>query len=124
LELDAACAHAKLPELVAEVLQILAEFRDHPVTSAELDKAKNRYLCDLEAGFDDIDGLCGWFGGTELFFRPYSHEERVRRMERVTAEEVLQVARRVLRADRLTAVAVGALERPTARKVQKLLSGF
>jgi predicted Zn-dependent peptidase len=124
LELDAACAHTKLPELVAEVLQILAEFRDKPVSPAELEKAKNRYLCDLEAGFDDIDGLCGWFGGTELFFRPYSHEERVRRMERVTAEEVKRVAQRVLRADRLTAVAVGALERPTARKVQRLLSAF
>jgi hypothetical protein len=30
----------------------------------------------------------------------------------------------VLRGERLTAVAVGALERPTARKVQKLLDGF
>jgi predicted Zn-dependent peptidase len=124
LEMDAACAHAKLPELVAEVLKILSEFRDQLVTPAELEKAKNRYLCDLEAGFDDIDGLCGWFGGTELFFRPYSHEERVRRMERVTAEEVRKVAQRVLRKDRITAVAVGALERPTARKVQRLLSDF
>ena len=38
---------------------------------------------------------------------------------RVTVEEVRNVARRVLRKDRLTAVAVGALERPTARKVQR-----
>ena len=36
-------------------------------------------------GFDDLDGLCGWFGGTELFFRPYSHVERARRVQRVTA---------------------------------------
>jgi predicted Zn-dependent peptidase len=124
LELDAACAHPKLPDLLAEVLTILGEFRTDLVTPGELDKAKHRYLFDLEAGFDDLDGLCGWFGGTELFFRPYSHEERVRRMEKVTAEEVRRVARRVLRPDRLTAVAVGALERATARKVQRLLSDF
>jgi predicted Zn-dependent peptidase len=124
LELDAACAHAKLPDLVSEVLTIAGEFRKELVTPGELEKAKNRYLCDLEAGFDDIDGLCGWFGGTELFFRPYSHEERVRRMERVTAEEVRRVAQRVLRPERLTAVAVGALERSTARKVQRQLRAF
>jgi predicted Zn-dependent peptidase len=124
LELDAACAHPKLPDLLAEILGIIAEFRTELVTPAELDKAKRRYLFDLEAGFDDLDGLCGWFGGTELFFRPYSHEERVRRMEKVTAEEVRRVARRVLRPDRLTAVAVGALESSDARKVQRLLRRF
>ena len=124
LELDAACAHAKLPELLTEVIKIISEFREELVTPAELDKAKRRYLFDLEAGFDDLDGLCGWFGGTELFFRPYSHEERVRRMDRVTIKEVRKVARRVLRPDRLTAVAVGALESATARKVQRLLRGF
>jgi predicted Zn-dependent peptidase len=124
LELDAACAHPKLPDLLAEVLRIIGEFRNDLVTPAELDKAKRRYLFDLEAGFDDLDGLCGWFGGTELFFRPYSHEERVRRMEKVTAEEVRKVAGRVLRPDRLTAVAVGALEAATARKVQRLLRQF
>jgi predicted Zn-dependent peptidase len=124
LEVDAACAHPKLPDLLGEILRIIGEFRTDLVTPAELDKAKSRYLFDLEAGFDDLDGLCGWFGGTELFFRPYSHEERVRRMEKVTAAEVRRVARRVLRADRLTAVAVGALERATARKVQRLLRSF
>jgi hypothetical protein len=48
------------------------------VAPDELEKAKRRYSGDLEAGFDDLDGLCGWFGGTELFFRPYSHVERAR----------------------------------------------
>jgi predicted Zn-dependent peptidase len=124
MEIDAACAHAKLPELVAEVLQILSEFRDAPVTSDELDKAKHRYLCDLEAGFDDIDGLAGWFGGTELFFRPYSHAERVRRMARVTAADVRTVARRVLRRQRLNAVALGALDRRESGQVRRLLEAF
>ena len=84
--------------------------------------ADRQWMLNLRV--DDLDGLCGWFGGTELFFRPYSHEERVRRMDRVTIEEVRKVARRVLRPDRLTAVAVGALESATARKVQRLLRSF
>jgi predicted Zn-dependent peptidase len=123
-EIDGACAHAKLPELMEEVLTILGEFRDKLVSPEELDKAKRRYWGDLEAGFDDLDGLCGWFGGTELFFRPYSHEERYRRMERVTADQVRAVARRVLRPERITAAAVGALDRKAANRVRTLLKSF
>src|SRR5262249_25151216 len=122
LEIDAACAHAKLPELVTEVLEILRELRDGTVTTDELDKAKHRYLGALECGFADIDGLAGWFGGTELFFRPYSHAERVRRMARVTAADVRAAARRVLRRERLSAVAVGALSRREAATVKRLIS--
>ncbi len=124
LEVDAACAHAKLPELVTEILAILAEIRTLPVTAAELGKAKRRYLRDLEAGCDDIDSLAGWFGGTELFYRPYSFAERVRRMERVTADDVRRVARRVLRRERLTTVALGPLARSEARRVRRLFEGF
>src|SRR5207237_3701469 len=43
LEIDAACAHAKLPDLVNEALAILSSFRDRPVSDAELDKAKRRF---------------------------------------------------------------------------------
>ena len=92
VEIDAACSPENLAPLVAEILSILRELPTMPVPAAELEKAKRRYIGDLEAGFDDLDGLCGWFGGTELFFRPYSHVERARRVQRVTAEDVQAVA--------------------------------
>jgi len=82
LEIDAGCAHAKLPELVNEGLSILAHFRDEPVSEAELDKAKRRFRADLEACYDDLDSLCGWFGGTELYARPRSQEQRARELDR------------------------------------------
>jgi hypothetical protein len=51
----------------------------------------------------------GWFGGTELFRPPEGFAERIARMEAVTADGVLGVARRVLRRDGLVACAVGPL---------------
>ena len=92
--------------------------------AAELEKAKRRYMGDLEAGFDDLDGLCGWFGGTELFFRPYSHVERARRVQRVRSEDVQAVARRVFSPERLTAVAVGPQRPGIAAEVRRLLTKF
>ena len=67
LEVDAACSHAKLPALVTETLAMLGRFREELVGEDELEKAKRRFVSDIESSYDDLDGLCGWFGGTELY---------------------------------------------------------
>jgi predicted Zn-dependent peptidase len=124
LEIDAACAHAKLPDLVGESLSILSRFRTELVSEQELDKAKLRFLGDLEACYDDLDGLCGWFGGTELFYRPHTQEERARELGRIRPEHVRRVARRVIRPEHLNVAVVGSLRPPLARRVSKLVRDF
>ena len=121
VEIDAACSADNLAPLLREILLILHERKTVPVDEAALEKVKRRYIGDLEAGFDDLDGLCGWFGGTELFFRPYSHIERARRIQRVTAAEVRAVAAQVFSPERLTAVAVGPVKPKLAAEVRRLL---
>jgi predicted Zn-dependent peptidase len=124
LEIDAACANAKLPELVSEALSILARFRDEPVSDAELEKAKHRFRGDLESCYDDLDSLCGWFGGTELFYRAHSQEERAKQFERVRPEHVRRVARRVIRRERLNVAVVGSLGPSRSRKVSQIVRDF
>jgi predicted Zn-dependent peptidase len=124
VEIDAACSADNLSALCGEIVGILRELQGAPVAEGELEKAKRRYVGDLEAGFDDLDGLCGWFGGTELFFRPYSHVERARRVQRVTTADVMRVAQRVFRPERLTAVAVGPISPKLARDVRRTLQGL
>jgi predicted Zn-dependent peptidase len=124
LEIDAACAHTKLPALVGEALTILARFRDELVSDAELDKAKHRFLGDLESCYDDLDSLCGWFGGTELFYRPRSQEQRARELARVRPEHIRKVARRVIRPEHLNVAVVGALGSSLTRKVSKIVRDF
>jgi predicted Zn-dependent peptidase len=121
VEVDAACSPDNLTALLREILLILEEGKSKLVDAPSLEKVKRRYIGDLEAGFDDLDGLCGWFGGTELFFRPYSHIERARRIQRVTAEEVMEVAKRVFAPERLTAVAVGPVKPKVMKEVRRLL---
>ncbi len=124
VEIDAACAPRKLPELVAEALTLVGRFRDEQVSDDDLAKAKRRHRGDIEAGYDDIDGLSGWYGGTELFYKPRTHAERVRLFNAVTAEKIQRVARRVFRADRLTVAAVGPLTAATTRKVRAAMREF
>jgi predicted Zn-dependent peptidase len=124
LEIDAACAHPKLPELVIEALAILKRFRDEPVAPDELAKAKHRFLNDLESCYDDLDSLCGWFGGTELFYRPRSQEQRARELERVKPEHIRRVARRVIRPENLNVAVVGSMDAALTRKVSKIVRDF
>ena len=48
LEVDAACSHAKLPALVTETLAMLGRFREELVGEDELEKAKRRFVSDVE----------------------------------------------------------------------------
>ncbi len=124
VEVDAACAPAKLPDLVSEVLRIVDGFRREPVTSAQLARARRRATGDLEAGFDDLGGLASFHGGGDLFFRPYTHQELLQRLSRVTVDDIRRIARRVFRPERLTVVAVGAVDRAVAGRVRRTLNGF
>jgi aminopeptidase N len=123
LEVDAACSHAKLPALVTETLAMLGRFREELVGEDELDKAKRRFVSDVESSYDDLDGLCGWFGGTELYSPADAQDKRARALARVRPAEIREVARRVLRPERLSVTAVGSLGSALSRKVEKIVMG-
>jgi predicted Zn-dependent peptidase len=122
VEIDSACAPDKLPQLASEVMALLSDLRTTLVPEEELAKAKRRYAHDVEAGFDDLEGLCSWFGGTALFVpHPRSPAERYRRVAAVSAKQIRQVARRVLQPERMAAVLVGSVERSLSRRVERIL---
>jgi predicted Zn-dependent peptidase len=56
---------------------------------------------------DDLNALAGWYGGGELFRLPDTFEEKVRRLERVTAREIQEVAARTFTRKNLHLLAVG-----------------
>jgi predicted Zn-dependent peptidase len=125
LEISAACASEKLPDLVSEILGVLRELRDEAVAPVEIDKVKRRYARDLESGFDDVEGLCAWFGDSLLFDRPLrSPVERYQRMAQVTGTQIETVARDVLRPENLIATAVGTFKPAVARKVASIVRAF
>jgi predicted Zn-dependent peptidase len=125
LEITAACGGDKLARLLGEIFAILRELRDRPVEASELAKAKRRYARDLEAGFDDVEGLCAWFGDSLLADRPLlPPEARYRRLARVSAAQIQRVAREIVRPERLVVTAVGNLTAAAARRARALVRSF
>jgi predicted Zn-dependent peptidase len=59
-----------------------------------------------------------------LFYRPDGYEEKVARMEAVTADDVQRVARRLFVPERLTVATVGYLQNGLEKKVRDLVESF
>jgi predicted Zn-dependent peptidase len=125
VEISAACASEKVPDLISEIFSILIELRDSPVSEFEIEKAKRRYARDLEAGFDDVEGLCAWFGDSLLFGRPLrSPAERFQRIAKVHSKQVQKVAKEVMQPQNLAVTVVGSFTPAVTRKVQSLVRAF
>lgn len=106
-EVEAACAPEKAGLVVEAVCETLSELCDGQATAEELRRAQRRHRMFLDFAQDSPGDLVGWYGGTELFRRPETFEERSRMIEAVTLDDVHRVARTYLSRDAMGVVAVG-----------------
>lgn len=106
-ELEATSTPAKVVPVFEEMARLLARLRAEPLSDEELTRLKRRHRIGLELALDDLNTLTGWYGGTELFRKPESFEERLSQLEAVTAEQIREVAGRTFTRDNLYVCAVG-----------------
>jgi predicted Zn-dependent peptidase len=117
-EIEASCTPAKTISLIEEIANLLNRLRDQPVDEQELIRVKRKQRMGLEFMLDDLNSLAGWYGGTELFRIPEPYEKRIERLEKVTAQEIQQVAQKVFSRQNLYLCAVG----PTGKNIRKQLA--
>ncbi len=104
---DGACAPKKLPRVVSEILRVLGELAGTPVAEEELLRVQRRHRMTLAFSLDSAAELAGWYGSGEVLHAPEGFEERCRRVEGVTPEDVRRVARATFTRENLVAVFVG-----------------
>jgi predicted Zn-dependent peptidase len=124
LEVTGATANAKVPELVARLLELADDLKQTGITEAELAKVKRRFRYDLLSSIDDANAMAGWFGGTALYYPPTSLEERAARMDAVTVDDVRRAAGRALAADNLAVVVVGSLTRARLAELRSAVQSY
>ena len=85
--------------VVAAILEQLERICTEPVAAAELDRARAYTRGRLELRMEDTGAVAGWLGtGEALLPRILTVDEVIERLEAVTADDLLRVARRVPRA--------------------------
>src|SRR5512138_3316629 len=119
---EGASAPRKLPRVVEEILGVLGSLGARPVPGEELARVQRRHRMTLAFSLDSAAELAGWYGSGEVLSAPEGFEERCRRVERVTAGDVLRVARETLRRRNLLAVVVGPARRRDRLSVERVLS--
>jgi predicted Zn-dependent peptidase len=108
LEISAGVDPAQLPAAIGAILGELARMAQDPVPAEELAKAKAYISGGLELRMDDTRHLASWVGGQEaLHDRVLNLDEALDAVESVTSDEMLRVARDLVRDDalRMTVVA-------------------
>jgi predicted Zn-dependent peptidase len=119
---EGACAPAKLPRVMEEVLRVLGGLAGDAVPEEELVRVQRRHRMTLAFSLDSAAELAGWYGSGEVLSAPEGFEERCRRVERVTPADVARVARATFRRRNAIAVVVGPARRRERREVERLLA--
>ncbi len=119
---DGACAPAKLPRVVEEILAVLGGLAEKPLPEEELLRVQKRHRMTLAFSLDSAAELAGWYGSGEMLASPEGFEERCRRVERVTPADVLRVARETFRRRNALAVVVGPGRRRDRLAVERIFA--
>ncbi len=122
LDFGASVAHRKVPEVLREIAAIAGEIREQGVGEAEVDRARRRWLFELEANRDDDLATAAFHGGRLLLGVEQPLAELGVRIGAVTPDEVGETARDVLAHDRMHVAVVA--DRSAERRVGRVLESL
>lgn len=117
LAVAAGVDHLKIRRVVAIILEEMRRLTTRLVGQAELKKAQDHLAGTLLLGLETSDELASFYGGQEILTRTIlSPEEFIGKIQKVGAEEVRQVARRLFRNEGLNLAVIGPYKRPQVFK--------
>jgi len=107
-EVSAGADHAKVKAVIAAALQEFERISKELVPEDEFQKSKDHLSGNLLLSLESSDELANFYGSQELMTRKFdSPEEIIKRIQKVTREEVRAVARSIFREDKLNLAMIG-----------------
>jgi predicted Zn-dependent peptidase len=103
----AECSHERAVVVLSEILSVVRDLRERGPRREELEKARERHRFQLSAMLDSSADLAAFYGLGELTGFLRTPEDRIARLERVSAEGIRRVAARLFRPSELALVVVG-----------------
>jgi predicted Zn-dependent peptidase len=119
-DFGASVEHQKVPRLVETVFELVEGLRSHAPTVDEVDKAKRRYLWDIQTVRDDPEDAAHFVGTSALFDLPEQLPVIAERVARVTPEDIRRVVQRYFEPADAHLTCVGVLDRELLTDVQRI----
>jgi predicted Zn-dependent peptidase len=120
----AECSHDRAVIVFTEILSLIRDLRESGPRREELEKARERHRFQLSAMHDSSGELAAFYGLGELTGFLRSPEERIARLERVSADAVRAVAKRLFQPKGLAAVVVGDLSLKERRGLERAVEAL
>ncbi len=124
IDFAAGVQHARTTKVTREILDLVCELATHGPTEDELEKARRRFAWDQTSLLDSAEDMASHVGVGHLFGRFTPPEEKRAAFERVTREDVRQMAAHLADPSRLHVVAVGLLENDEDKRLGELVKGW
>ncbi len=121
-DLGGSVEHEKTPALVEELLGLVDSLRDEPISKDEFEKARRRYLWDLQGALDDDTGIASFYGTNLLFDLPDTLESAAAEARALDVEDLRRVARTILEPSRAHLSCVGVLDDGLEERVRAALA--
>lgn len=122
LDVATTVEHSKAPEVISEVLKLLYDLAETPVSQQELDKACARYRWDLRASLDAPEAMAHHYGTLSLYERDGALQGLAHRASTITRAHVQRIAREILRPERLFITCTGALDPALRKRIRRLVN--
>ncbi|HEY3593325.1 MAG TPA: pitrilysin family protein [Polyangiaceae bacterium] len=123
-DIAAEAQHARIADVVREILGILRDLAERGPSTEELDRAKARNGWQMRAMLDDAEGLAGYFALSALAGLVPTPAERHEQLVAVAPKDVREVADLVFRSERMSVVTVGSLGDAKRETLARALETF
>jgi len=108
-DLGGSVNHAKVAELVRELLALTDALRATPVPEDELERVRRRYLWDLDRMLDDAHAMASFYAMRTILSAPHDIDDLRRIVTETTSDSLLATARDVFRPSRCRVAIVGGM---------------
>ncbi len=124
-EIGAHVSPAKVPTFVEAAQKLLTELVVNPPDDDEMERVRFRARWALTSCLESPDAIASLVGTPRLYDAdPPDLEEHLRRIDAVTRDDMVRVARDFLVRDKYVACVVGPLGRSERNAVRRLVMGF
>lgn len=111
-------AHESLVKTIEVIVRILKDIKKDGVTKIELEDAKSHARGQLALSFETSDQVADFYGERELFFGKIEQPEEVlKNIEKVTLNDILKVAKDILKSERMSIAVIGKNKNDTKNTV-------
>jgi len=123
-DIDFSVANENITVTIEKVFEEIQKLLRFGVDADELKMIKRRYCFDLDYSIDSPYKMCSRYGWAELFSIPVSHEEEEEELQKISAEELLNIAMDLFKPSNLNIIVVGLISKSKKAEIRELTESF